>query len=93
MVRGHPPSALNLTAELFKAHWKQPAQLAEQLCQKRVSVLIDSVDDWGLAGFPLTKEPTSVGSRQSPQDLTVPLVSHCAHPRGYLLRVEADGLA
>jgi len=121
--QGHLPYALNLPAELFKSHLKQPAQLAgllgaagvndgheavvvsdgglnpraalaflvlEQLGQKRVSLLMDSVDDWGLAGFPLTKEPTTVGPRKSPQDVAVPVASYRAQPR---LGVEARGPA
>jgi 3-mercaptopyruvate sulfurtransferase SseA len=46
--------------------------LLERLGQKKVSILMDSVDDWGLRGYPLTKEPTLVGKRKSPKDLAVP---------------------
>lgn len=123
---GHLPYALNLPAEIFKSHLKQPAQLAqlagllgaagvndgheavvvsdgglnpraalaflalEQLGQKRVSLLMDSTDDWGLAGFPLTKQPTTVGPRQSPQDMAVPVASYRAQPR---MGVQAMGPA
>jgi 3-mercaptopyruvate sulfurtransferase SseA len=124
--QGHLPYALNLPAEIFKAHLKQPAQLAplasllgaagvndsheavvlsdggltpraalaflalEQLGQKRVSLLMDSTDDWGLAGFPLTKQPTTVGPRLSPQDLAVPVASYRAQAR---MGVQATGPA
>ena len=43
--------------------------LLQKLGQTRVAVLIDSVDDWGLGGFPLAEEATTVGPRKSPQDL------------------------
>jgi 3-mercaptopyruvate sulfurtransferase SseA len=44
----------------------------EQLGHRRVSVLMDSVDEWGLRGYPLTKQPTTVGPPKSPQDFAVP---------------------
>jgi len=44
----------------------------------------------GLAGFPLTKEPTTVGPRKSPQDLAVPLASYHAQP---WMGAEASGPA
>jgi 3-mercaptopyruvate sulfurtransferase SseA len=55
--------------------------LLERLGQKRVSILMDSVDEWGLRGLPLTKEPTIVGAKKSPQDLAVPAVVYRADLR------------
>ncbi len=46
--------------------------MLHRLGQKRVSILADSVDDWGLAGLPLAREPTAVGPKTSPFDLTIP---------------------
>jgi 3-mercaptopyruvate sulfurtransferase SseA len=46
--------------------------MLESLGQKKVSVLMDSVDEWGLQGLPLTKEATVVGPRKGPQDLSIP---------------------
>jgi 3-mercaptopyruvate sulfurtransferase SseA len=43
----------------------------EKLGQK-VSVLMESMDDWGLGGYTLTKDPTVVGPPKSPQDIAVP---------------------
>src|SRR5258705_12136253 len=43
----------------------------ERLGQKKVSVLMDSIVDWGLKGFPLAKAPTIVGAPKSPQDMAV----------------------
>ena len=101
--QGHVPFAVNIPAETFRAHLKDPRKLAEilgpagvdpaheavivssgldpssalayvlleRIGQKKVSVLIDSVDDFGLKGFPLAKEPTIVGAPKSPQDMAV----------------------
>src|SRR5262249_10857149 len=44
----------------------------ERLGHKKVSILIDSVDEWGLRGLPLTKDATIVGPKKSPKDLAVP---------------------
>jgi 3-mercaptopyruvate sulfurtransferase SseA len=44
----------------------------EQLGHRKVSVLMDTLDEWGLRGYPLTKQPTSVGPATSPQDTAVP---------------------
>ena len=49
--------------------------MLERLGQSRVSLLLDSVDEWGLRGLPLTKEATVVGARRTPQDLVVPAAS------------------
>lgn len=44
----------------------------EQLGHAKVSVLMESADEWGLRGFELTRTPTTVGRPASPQDITVP---------------------
>ena len=44
----------------------------ERAGQKKVSVMMDSMDDWGLKGFTLTKDATIVGAPKSPQDHAVP---------------------
>jgi 3-mercaptopyruvate sulfurtransferase SseA len=43
--------------------------LLEKLGQKKVSVLSDSVDDWGLAGFPLAKATDAAGPKAYPANL------------------------
>ena len=53
----------------------------EQAGQHKVSVLIDSVDDWGFKGLPLTKEPTSVGAKKSAADAAIPVGRFDAKPR------------
>ena len=55
--------------------------MLEKLGQKKVSILTDSVDDWGLGGLSLTKEATTVGPRKSPKDLAVPATTYPANVR------------
>ena len=55
--------------------------LLEKLGHKKVSVLMDSADDWGLVGVTLTKEATTVGPRKSPKDLAVPVTTYPAKVR------------
>lgn len=55
--------------------------LLEKLGQKKIAVLIDSVDDWGLGGLPLAKDATTVGPRKSPQDLAIPVMTYPANAR------------
>jgi len=59
----------------------------EQAGHGRVSVLMDSVDEWALRGGELAKEPTKVGAPASPKDITVPPARYVAHPGdGVLLK-------
>lgn len=55
--------------------------MLEKMGQKKVSVLTDSVDDWGLGGFTLTKEATIVGAGKSPQELAIPVTTYQANVR------------
>ena len=48
----------------------------EQLGQQKVSVLMDSVDEWGLRGYALTKEPTVVGLPKTAKDICVPAAKY-----------------
>ena len=57
----------------------------QQLGQRKVSLLMESMDEWGFAGFPLTKAPTVVGPKRAKEDLAVPA-------RAYPLRLR-DGVA
>ncbi|MEO8386208.1 MAG: rhodanese-like domain-containing protein [Betaproteobacteria bacterium] len=59
--------------------------MLEKLGQKKISLLIDSVDDWGLGGFTLTKDATTVGPKKSPKDLAVPATTYPANVRPGLL--------
>ena len=59
--------------------------MLEKLGQKKVSVLLNGVDDWGLGDFALTKVATIVGSAKSPQDLAVPTTTFTANVRPDIL--------
>jgi 3-mercaptopyruvate sulfurtransferase SseA len=48
--------------------------MLEKVGQKRISVLADSVDDWGFAGFPLEKATVSTAPRPYPVNLRAGIV-------------------
>lgn len=48
----------------------------EQLGHKQVSVLMDSVDEWGLRGHELTKAATVVGPPKTAKDISVPAAKY-----------------
>lgn len=58
----------------------------ERLGQKKVSILMEAVDEWGLRGYPLTKETTFVGPRRSPQELAVPATVYPVNARAGVIR-------
>ena len=51
--------------------------MLEKLGQKRVSVLSDSVDDWGFAGLPLNKEANAAEPGKAPQS---PVITPTKYP-------------
>jgi len=53
----------------------------ERLGQKKVSVLMESTDDYALRGYAVAKEPTTVGAPKSPQDLAVRPAVYTPDPR------------
>jgi len=55
--------------------------MLEKLGQQKVSLLMDSVDDWGFRGLPLTKEATAVGPKKSPMDVSIPPIAFKADLR------------
>jgi thiosulfate/3-mercaptopyruvate sulfurtransferase len=65
----------------------------ERVGQQRVSLLVDSLDDWALGGLQIAKEPTVVGARTAPQDLVVPVVAYPADRQrdGLITAVPAAG--
>jgi thiosulfate/3-mercaptopyruvate sulfurtransferase len=72
-------SERGLTPDAALAWWQ-----LERLGQKSVSLLAESFDDWALAGFPVVKEPTTVGAPKSPKELAVPPTTYrpaAASPR------------
>ena len=63
----------------------------EKLGHKKIALLMESVDDWGLAGLELTKEPTIVGAPKSPQDFAVRPASYKASARDGVTLKDARG--
>lgn len=61
----------------------------ERLGHPKVSVLMDSVDEWGLKGLPLAKEATVIGAPKAPQDLALPASVYAARPRPQVLLRDA----
>jgi len=57
----------------------------EQLGQPKLSLLMDSVDEWGLRGHPLTKAPTGVGSNAAPGEASVPAATYTPQLRAGVL--------
>jgi 3-mercaptopyruvate sulfurtransferase SseA len=53
----------------------------ERLGQKKVSLLMESTDDFALRGFAIAREPTTVGMPKSPQDLAVRPAVYTPNPR------------
>lgn len=46
--------------------------LLEKLGQKKVSLFMESMEQWAQRGFALTKDTTVVGPKRAPQDLSIP---------------------
>ena len=63
--------------------------LLEKAGQRKVSILVDSMDDWGFAGYPLAKDPTTVGPPKSPQEAAVPPRVYPSAPRAGVLTTSA----
>jgi len=55
--------------------------MLEKLGQERVSVFMDSMDQWVQLGFLLKKEATVVGPKQGPQDLSIPRTTYPGNAR------------
>lgn len=62
----------------------------EQLGHPKVSVLMDSVDEWGLRGLPLTKEATVVAATYTVQPRSDVLVRDAQSSRGQYPKVFVD---
>ena len=56
-----------------------------QLGHTKVSVLMDSADEWGSRGHKLITAPTIVGAPTSPKDITVPAAKYQSQPRSDLI--------
>ncbi len=62
--------------------------LLEQLGQKKVSVFMESADQWAPRGLTLTKNPTAVGPRKPPAVLIAP-TTYPAHVRSGAIIADA----
>jgi thiosulfate/3-mercaptopyruvate sulfurtransferase len=62
----------------------------DQLGHAKVSVLMDSVDEWALRGAELTPLPTTVGAPRSPKDISLPAAVYTPRPRAGLLITDAQ---
>ena len=65
--------------------------MLETLGQKKVSVLTDSADEWAKRGLKLTKEPTAVGPKKGPGDLSIPPTTYPANARAGVIVADAKG--
>jgi len=55
--------------------------MLEKLGQKKVSVFMDSMDQWAQRGFAVKKEATVVGPKKVPQDLSIPPTTYPGNVR------------
>ncbi len=65
--------------------------LLEKLGQKKVSVLMDSVDDWGLAGFPLEKGAARAGPERTLQGPAIAATKYSVDARPGILISDPRG--
>jgi len=56
--------------------------------QSKVSLLMESVDDWQLRGLEVTKQPTLVGAPKAPKDMAVPAVEYPLSSRPAVAKAE-----
>ncbi len=64
----------------------------EKLGQKRVSVLMDSLERAAELGMEVVREPTLVGPSQRPGDMAIPITPYPAQPRGPVLAGDPKGV-
>ena len=55
--------------------------MLESLGQKRISVFMDSIDKWLELGLEVTKDPTAVGPKKGPGDLSIPPTTYPTNSR------------
>jgi thiosulfate/3-mercaptopyruvate sulfurtransferase len=63
----------------------------ELLGQKKISILMDTVDEWGARGHKLTTAPTIVGSPKAPADITVPVATFTSNPGSAVVTSDIKG--
>ncbi len=67
--------------------------MLEKLGQKAASVFVDSMDTWAQRGFAVTKDPTAVGPRKSPRDLTIEPKPYAGNVRSGVVIADPKGTA
>lgn len=55
--------------------------MLEKLGQKKVSILLDSMERWSQSGYGVKKEPTVVGPKKMPYDVSIPPAVYPVHVR------------
>ncbi len=55
--------------------------MLEKVGQKKVSVLMDPADKWSQPGFAVTKDPTAVGPKKGPMDVSIVPAAYPANVR------------
>jgi thiosulfate/3-mercaptopyruvate sulfurtransferase len=63
--------------------------MLEQLGQSKVSVLTDSASEWTQGGLKLTTDPTAVGPKKGPGDLSIPPATYPANVRAGVIVADA----
>ena len=61
----------------------------EKLGQKRVSILLDSADKWAQLNY-ITKDPTVVGPKRAPFDVSIPPVQYSTTKRNDVIIADAE---
>jgi thiosulfate/3-mercaptopyruvate sulfurtransferase len=65
--------------------------MLEKLGQRKVSVLTDSTDEWTKRGSKLTKDPTAVGPKKGPGDLSIPTAMYPVNVRAGVIIADTKG--
>ena len=65
--------------------------MLEKLGQKKVSVFLDSMDQWAQRGLPVKKDATVVGPKKAAQDLSIPPTIYPASLRKDVVIADAKG--
>jgi thiosulfate/3-mercaptopyruvate sulfurtransferase len=63
--------------------------LLEKLGQKKVSVFMDSMDQWTKLGFKMTKDATVVGPKKAPRDVSIPPTTYSETSRKDVIIADA----
>jgi 3-mercaptopyruvate sulfurtransferase SseA len=59
--------------------------MLEKLGQKKVSIFMDSMDQWAKLGYPVSKDATVVGPKKAAHDLSIPPANYPESFRGGVL--------